>query len=241
MTHQGRLLTSLILLGLGGALALAGCGKPKATPGPDGIRPAVAPAGTPSAGDTGGVASVESKPAAAAPALAARLTPAQIADGIKAIDFHDIDLGVKFAPAVCDTNDKPNDWVVRCRIRVEDSKRDGPGLVEIQMYNRDLVFSEMADGFDKTVDAMTKGSRLATHPDVKVTDRNGVVSHLDILCGQPMDPIGMGMCILEPNPRMMIISAARPASRRSVGTGDMDRAHNVTMTVLVQMKSLAQP
>ncbi len=231
MNHPGRVSVSLLVVG---GFLLSACGKPKATPGPEGQRPAVA-AGAPSAGEGGGG---ESKPAATPQTPQ---TPADIAEGIKALELQDVDLGVKFAPAVCDKNDKPNEWVYRCRIRVEDSKRNGPGLVEIQIYDRDLVFSEMADGFDKTIAAMTKGDRLQTHPDVKVTTKAGVVSHLDVVCGQAQDPVGMGICILEPNPRMMIISGARPASRHVFGNGDMDRAFNITMIILPQLQGLARP
>ena len=170
------------------------------------------------------------------------MTPAQIAGSIKKIEFEDLTrLGVKFAPAICDQNGQRNGWVVRCRIAVKDSQRNEPGLIEIQMWDRNLVFSEMVDGFERSVAAMTKGSRLSTKPEVKVTAKGGVVTHLDIVCGQAMEPIGLGICILEPNPRMMIIAATHPASRRTVGTGDMDRSFDALMAVVTQMQSLARP
>jgi hypothetical protein len=177
---------------------------------------------------------------AQAPARA--LTPAQIAERIKQIEFEDLTkLGVQFGQASCDQNPQRDGWVVRCRIAVKDSQRNEPGLVEIQMWDRNLVFSEMVDGFEKTVAAMTKGSRLSTKPEVKVTTKEGVVTHLDIVCGQAMEPIGLAMCILEPNPRMMMIAATHPASRRTVGTEDMDRSFGAIMAVLTQMQSIARP
>lgn len=223
-----RLAAHLAVIGLLGSAACHKTAPPTpdahASERADGDRSSGSTSAPPAAADTGPI-----DPHAMADEIRAVTFPV----GVPGFDFPD--------PPVCGDAGPNDPWVVRCAVTARDTERHAPALIDIELYDHDLVFEDRKAGLYAMTQAMSTNGINEEAKNFTFTSPDGAVSSIKTICYQPTGPLGSAFYLVLPTPRVLIVTIVKPTIGTDGAHSDCAAAGFLGQIVLASLPARALP
>ncbi len=133
----------------------------------------------------------------------------------------------------CSESGPVDPWSFRCGLKADDKSQHAPAILDIEIYDHDLVFAERVEMLKTMTLRLGTEGLVQSNGSLKF-NRDGREIEIPWVCAQPR-PTGPGFCIILPSPRILFVSIAARGDGELLSDDAMDRAINLSTIAMSQM------